>query len=90
MLAAAEVAVARGIMPAADRDALAKLIVQMGPLPPVGDLTAAQVVTAMRRDKKVLNGRLKFVITPRIGEATVIEDVDEKELTRALKKVGLR
>ncbi len=90
MLAAAEVAVARGIMPTADRDALTRLIVQMGPLPPVGDLTASQVVTSMRRDKKVLNGRLKFVITPRIGEATVIEDVDEKELTRALKKIGLR
>jgi 3-dehydroquinate synthetase len=44
----------------------------------------------MRRDKKVLNGRLRFVITPRIGEAAVIDDVEEKELTRALKKVGLK
>ncbi|MGH9312848.1 MAG: 3-dehydroquinate synthase [Vicinamibacterales bacterium] len=90
MLAAAELTVARGAMPAEDRDALARLIVQMGPLPPVGDLSAAHVVEAMRRDKKVLNGRLRFVITPRIGEAAVIDDVDEKELTRALKKLGLR
>jgi 3-dehydroquinate synthase len=90
MLAAAEVAVARDVMPSADRDALARLIVQMGPLPPVGDLTTAQVVAAMRRDKKILNGRLKFVITPRIGEAAVIDDVEEKELGRALKRIGLR
>jgi 3-dehydroquinate synthase len=90
MLAASEVAAARNIMPGADRDALAKLIVQLGPLPPVGDLSATQVVAAMRRDKKVLNGRLKFVITPSIGQAIVIDDVDEKELTRALKKIGLR
>jgi 3-dehydroquinate synthase len=90
MLAASEVAVARNVLPAADRDALARLIVQMGPLPPVGDLTTAQVVAAMRRDKKILNGRLKFVITPRIGEAAVIDDVEEKELGRALKRIGLR
>ena len=61
MLAASELAVARGAMQSEDRDALSRLIVQMGPLPPVGDLTAAQVVQAMRRDKKVLNGRLSFM-----------------------------
>jgi 3-dehydroquinate synthase len=90
MLAASELAVARGTMPAEDRDALTRLIVQLGPLPPVGDLTAAQVVQAMRRDKKILNGRLRFVITPKIGEAAVIDDVSEKELAQALKKTGLR
>jgi 3-dehydroquinate synthase len=90
MLAASELAVARVAMPSEDRDALARLIVQMGPLPPVGDLTAAQVVQAMRRDKKVLNGRLRFIVTPKIGEAAVIDDVSEKELTQALRKIGLR
>jgi 3-dehydroquinate synthase len=90
MLTASELAVARGAMQAEDRDALTRLIVQLGPLPPVGDLTAAQVVQAMRRDKKILNGRLRFVITPKIGEAAVIDDVSEKELTQALKKSGLR
>jgi len=90
MLTASELAVARGAMQAEDRDALARLIVQLGPLPPVGDLTAAQVVQAMRRDKKILNGRLRFVITPKIGEAAVIDDVSEKELTQALRKSGLR
>jgi 3-dehydroquinate synthase len=90
MLAASELAVARGAMQSEDRDALARLIVQMGPLPPVGDLTAAQVVQTMRRDKKVLNGRLRFIVTPKIGEAAVIDDVSEKELTQALRKIGLR
>ena len=53
MLAAANLAVARGVMPAADRDALAALIAQMGPLPAVADLSAQQVVDAIARDKKV-------------------------------------
>ena len=77
-------------MQSEDRDALSRLIVQLGPLPPVGDLTAAQVVQAMRRDKKILNGRLSFIVTPKIGEAAVIDDVSEKELAQALRKIGLR
>ena len=39
MLVAAEIAVARGVMPDADRQALAKIIMKLGPLPPVGDLS---------------------------------------------------
>ena len=37
----------------------------MGPLPPVADLTAAEVVAAIRRDKKVVAGTLHFVLPPR-------------------------
>ena len=39
MLVAAEIAVARGTMPAPDRDALAALVAKMGPLPAVADLS---------------------------------------------------
>ena len=49
-------AAARGVLPAADRDALAAHIMQMGPLPPVSDLSAADIVEATRRDKKVIAG----------------------------------
>ena len=56
MLAASALAAARGVFPEADRAALAAHIMQMGPLPPVGDLSAAEVTEATRRDKKVLAG----------------------------------
>src|SRR5688500_19598608 len=39
MLTAAEIAVVRGVMPDADRQALARTIMKLGPLPPVGDLS---------------------------------------------------
>jgi 3-dehydroquinate synthase len=90
MLIAADLAVARGLMPGPDRDALRRVIAQMGPLPAISDIPAAQVLEAMRHDKKVVDGRLHFVITPRIGEARTIDDVTEKELTRALRTVGMR
>jgi 3-dehydroquinate synthase len=90
MLAAGELGIARGIFPRADRDALAAQIMQMGPLPPIADLSAAEVVEATRRDKKVIAGRLHFVLPTSIGAATTVTDVTPEELTRALLRVGLK
>jgi 3-dehydroquinate synthase len=90
MLAAAELAAARGVLPAADRATLASHIMQMGPLPPVSDLTAAEIVEATKRDKKVIAGTLHFVLPTSIGSATTVSDVSPKELTRALVAIGLK
>ncbi|HVL70110.1 MAG TPA: 3-dehydroquinate synthase [Vicinamibacterales bacterium] len=90
MLVAAEVAVARGVLPRDDRDALVALIMKMGPLPPVADLDAAVVVEATARDKKVVDGRLHFVLPQAIGRATIATDVTTPELLDALAAVGLR
>jgi 3-dehydroquinate synthase len=90
MLAAADLAVERGALAAIDRQALADLIALLGPLPAISDLSAAQIVDAIRRDKKVLDGRLHFVICIQIGAATTIDDVREQELTATLRRIGLR
>jgi 3-dehydroquinate synthase len=90
MLAAAALGVARGVTERGAFDRLQKLIVQMGPLPTVADLTAYQVLEAMRHDKKVVNRRLKFVAITAIGTATVLDDVTEDELRAALLGIGLR
>jgi len=90
MLIAADLAVRRGAMPAGDREALAGLITRMGPLPPVGDLSAAQIIEATTRDKKVVAGRLHFVLPRSLGATEVVTDVTDKELKLALAAVGLR
>ncbi|MCX6537346.1 MAG: 3-dehydroquinate synthase [Acidobacteria bacterium] len=89
MLVAAELALARGLMSADDRDALASLIVQLGPLPPLGDLAAPATIEQMRRDKKVHEGRLHMVLPAAIGSASIVDDVTDDELMRALTGVGL-
>jgi 3-dehydroquinate synthase len=89
MLVAAHLAQARGALPAADLAALQGLLASLGPLPPVADLAAADVVEAMRRDKKVVEGRLHFVLPTRIGETAIVTDVTEAELQRALHAIGL-
>jgi 3-dehydroquinate synthase len=90
MLAAAALGAARGVFPAADREALAAQIVQMGPLPSIGDLSAAEVLEVTKRDKKVIAGRLHFVLPTGIGATTVVSDVTPEELTQALIQIGLK
>jgi 3-dehydroquinate synthase len=90
MLIAADLAVRRGALAPADRDALSSLITRMGPLPPIGDLSSAQALEAMAHDKKVVGGRLHFVLPTSIGSTEVVTDVTEKELKAALAAGGLR
>ena len=90
MLVASELAVARGRMPAEDRDALAALIRRLGPLPAIGDLAAVEIVEAARRDKKVVDGRLHFVLSTGLGQWAIADDVTEAELIAALTQVGFK
>jgi 3-dehydroquinate synthase len=89
MLAAANLAVSRGTLPALDRDALAALIAQMGPLPSVSDLSAREAVEAIGRDKKVIAGNLHFVLPVGIGATTTVTDVTVEELVSAAREIGL-
>jgi 3-dehydroquinate synthase len=90
MLAAAALAVARGALAERERQALTSVITQLGPLPPISDLSIAEVMEAIRRDKKVVNGRLHFVIAIQIGATITIDDVTEDELKAVLKGLGLK
>jgi 3-dehydroquinate synthase len=90
MLIASEISVARGVMPTADREALGRTIMKLGPLPPVGDLSTKEVLEAIRRDKKVVNGTLHYVLCNGIGSWSTATDVTEAELATALKKIGLK
>jgi 3-dehydroquinate synthase len=90
MLVAAALGVKRGTFPATDRDALAALIAQMGPLPPIGDLAASELVQTMGRDKKVVAGTLHFVLPAGIGATKIVTDVTTQELVEVLTAIGVR
>jgi len=88
MLVAAELATARGALADGDRQALAAVIASLGPLPPIVDLSAGAILDAMQHDKKVVAGRLHFVLPTAIGATAIVDDVNEPELRAALKKIG--
>jgi len=88
MLVVAELARARGALAETDRKALADLIASLGPLPPIADISSAHMLEAMQHDKKMVAGRLNFVLPTAIGATTIVDDVTENEIRAALKKVG--
>ena len=90
MLIAADIAVARGMLSRADRQALADAIARLGPLPPIADLSVKQILQTIRRDKKVIAGRLHVVLPTAIGQTAIVDDVSEKEIELALRKAGMK
>ena len=89
MLAALAVGTARDVTPRALGEEIDALITQLGPLPPVGDISSKEVLTAITRDKKVVSGTLHFIAASDRGKTVELTDVTEKELRAALKKLGL-
>jgi 3-dehydroquinate synthase len=89
MLAAADLSVQRGLLSESERQEFAALIAALGPLPPVGDLPADQILAAVKRDKKVVSGTLHFVLATAIGATTTVADVTEDELRAAMKGLGI-
>jgi 3-dehydroquinate synthase len=90
MLVAAELAKSRGALAERDAQALGEVITSLGPLPPIGDLPASQLLDAMSHDKKVVAGRLHFVLPTAVGATTIVDDVAGEEMLGALKRVGFQ
>lgn len=90
MLAALQIGVARGATPQALLKEVESLITQLGPLPPVADLSAKEVYAAVGRDKKIVSGTLHFVAAADRGKTVELTDVTEKEIKAAVRRIGLR
>jgi 3-dehydroquinate synthase len=90
MLAAARLARTRGELSSDAFERLARLVDRVGPRPPVNDLSIEACVSATARDKKVVAGTLHFVLPVAIGRTRIATDVTMRELTRALRTLGMR
>jgi 3-dehydroquinate synthase len=90
MLAALALGTQRGVTPADAERRVTDLITKLGPLPPVADLSAKELIATVRRDKKVVDGTLHFIAATRLGATTELTDVTEKELRAALQALGVK
>lgn len=90
MTGAADLAVSRGVLAESDRQSLVNLITALGPLPAIADLPLDEIMEAIRRDKKVVNGRLHFVLATAIGATITVDDVTEDELSAVLARLGVQ
>jgi 3-dehydroquinate synthase len=90
LIGAAWIARKRGLLSETAYDSIASAVDRLGPRPRLSDLAPAQVLQAVRRDKKVRDGKLTFVLPTRIGRVAVEPDVQAAEVTRALKVLAGR
>jgi 3-dehydroquinate synthase len=90
MLAAARLSVLRGTLSLEDEARIVHLIRRMGPLPKVTDLRASDALEAIARDKKVVHGRLHFVLARGIGATEIVADVRAAELRAAMAAIGMK
>jgi 3-dehydroquinate synthase len=84
MIAAAFLGHEVGITRADDVSRIVTLIRRLGPLPPWPQVPPAALVAAMRSDKKSRSGLLRFVLSPRIGEARSYDTVPLQAVERVL------
>ena len=84
MAAAAHLGVASGITPGALAERQNRLLELLG-LPIRADhLPVPAILDKLRYDKKIRNGRLRFVLTPQIGSASVREQPVGRHLSSAI------
>jgi 3-dehydroquinate synthase len=71
--------------PADDVARLIALVRKMGPLPAWPQVTPGKLLEAMRSDKKTKFGKVRFVLSPRIGDARTYDDVPPEKALCVLR-----
>jgi 3-dehydroquinate synthase len=87
MACAARLAERRGLIPAELTDRQRQLLARFS-LPTVPEhWPVPELIAAMRRDKKTVSGRPRFVLPRRLGEAALFDDVSEAEVIDVLREM---
>lgn len=85
MVAAANIAVGRGLLKEEDKNRLEKLLNRAG-LPTAVPIAAADIINILPRDKKARHGRPRFVLPLAMGSVKLFEDVEDNEIRAALNR----
>jgi 3-dehydroquinate synthase len=56
-----------------------------GPIPPVDGLKAASLKARLVHDKKTIQGKVHFVLPVRVGEVTIVSDVEDRLVEEAIR-----
>jgi 3-dehydroquinate synthase len=85
MMAAALLGYVAGITPECDAARVISVTRRIGPLPAWPTVRHGKLLAAMRSDKKSRGGKLRFVLTPAIGQARSYDDIPLELLHRVLR-----
>ena len=84
MMAAAFLGHELKVTPAVDASRIISLVRRLEPLPPWPSLSPGTLLGVMRSDKKSRSGVLRFVLSPRIGQASTYDAVPQQAVERVL------
>ena len=87
MLVAGEISKNLGLLAASELELLRHGVRLCGPLPSASDLDDGAIISFLGRDKKIVAGRLNWVLLERIGRACI---VDGREITPRLLRESIR
>jgi 3-dehydroquinate synthase len=90
LIGASAIARSRGLLPAADFEAIASAVDGLGPRPGLGRLPTERVLDAVAHDKKAQDGRVPFVLPAGIGRVEIAADVATGEILAALDELRSR
>lgn len=83
MCAAAQLARLTGRLSEADCERIVNVTRSYGPVPSLSGISAANLVARLVHDKKTLQGKVHFVLPERIGEVSVVSDLEEAVILEA-------
>jgi 3-dehydroquinate synthase len=91
ILVAGELSKSLGMFPPRELELLREAVALCGALPRANDLSATQIIEAMTADKKVVEGKLKWVLLEGIGKPRIVDSAEIKpSLLRAALAAGLK
>jgi 3-dehydroquinate synthase len=85
MMAAALLGHEVSVTRADDVSRIVSLVRRLAPLPPWPQVPTKLLINTMRSDKKSREGKLRFVLTPKIGKAASFDDVPLSAVERVLR-----
>jgi 3-dehydroquinate synthase len=89
MAAAAHLGTALGVTPRAVGERQNRLLARAGLPVRARALPVSEIIRNVRYDKKIRNGKLRFVLTPGVGSASVREHRAEHHLRRAIEFITI-
>ena len=88
MVAACGISIKRAGLSSQERDDVVSLLKQFElPTQLPAEVDRERIIATVMHDKKFLGGKIRFVVTPRIGEAHVLNDVTMEDIREAIEEL---
>lgn len=88
MLAACRIGVSRGQISEQSYQKLVSLLKEFGMETAISGLSACEIVAVSKNDKKMEQGKVKFILLKEVGHAYIDRTVTDQEMEQALAEIG--